>query len=318
LVGDDHRPATELISGNELMSLYSPQFGERKYVDVGGKRTAYHEAGEGPETILFVYGGNFGGAEAASSAGVWELNFVPLSSKYRVIAFDKIGQGYTDVPQRDEDYVMSRVISHARDFIRALGLPPVHIVGHSRGGFASARLALENPELVRSLTIVSSGTLSPGVGTNEVTLAGPPYPPFTRESARWVYENYCHRREVVTDQWIDVVMDVLSQQTYRKGVTKMVDEKLGARLFLPDLARYKRETLTFITEGRLQRPTQIVWGFNDRTVVAERGVEMFNMISAHERRTTLNLFNMAGHFVYREHVERFNALLDGFVEANRG
>lgn len=291
----------------------SSGFPERRYIDVGGIHTAYHEAGNGPETIVFVYGGNFGGAEASSSAAVWDLNFVPLSKKYRVIAFDKIGQGYSAVPQRDEDYVMSTVVAHARDFIRIMKLPPVHIVGHSRGGFASARLTLDHPELVRSLSIVSSGTLSPGVGTNEVTLANPPFPPFTRDSARWVYENYCHRPETVTEQWLDVVMDVLSQPVYRQGVKKMVEERLGMRLFLPDLARYKRETLAWINEGRLQRPTQIVWGFNDRTVVAERGVEMFNMVSAHERRTTLNIVNEAGHFVYREHAARFNALLDGFV-----
>lgn len=288
-------------------------FPQRSYIDVGGIRTAYHGLGSGEQTIVFVYGGNFGGAEASSSAAVWSLNAGPLSEKYRVVVPDKIGQGYTDVPERDEDYVMSRVVRHIADFIRAMKLPPVHIVGHSRGGFASARLTMEYPELVRSLSIVSSGTLSPGVGTNEVTLANPPFPPFTRESARWVYENYCHNPEAVTEEWLDVVMDVLSQPVYRKGVSKMVEEKLGVRLFLPDLARYKRETLAWINEGRLQRPTQIVWGFNDRTVVAERGVEMFNMISAHERRTTLNLVNEAGHFVYREHPERFNALLDAFV-----
>ncbi|SMH32765.1 alpha/beta fold hydrolase [Mesorhizobium australicum] len=288
-------------------------FPQRSYIDVGGIRTAYHDLGSGEQTIVFVYGGNFGGAEASSSAAVWSLNAGPLSEKYRVVVPDKIGQGYTDVPERDEDYVMSRVVRHIADFIRAMKLPPVHIVGHSRGGFASARLTMEYPELVRSLSIVSSGTLSPGVGTNEVTLANPPFPPFTRESARWVYENYCHNPETVTEEWLDVVMDVLSQPVYRKGVSKMVEEKLGVRLFLPDLARYKRETLAWINEGRLQRPTQIVWGFNDRTVVAERGVEMFNMISAHERRTTLNLVNKAGHFVYREHPDRFNALLDAFV-----
>ncbi|MHC2518939.1 alpha/beta fold hydrolase [Bradyrhizobium diazoefficiens] len=292
-------------------------FPMRKYVDVAGVKTAYHEAGDGPETILFVYGGNFGGSEAASSAAVWDLNFVPLSKTHRVVALDKLGQGYTGVPLCDEDYTMSAVVAHIRDFIRTVGLPPVHIVGHSRGGFASTRLTIEHPELVRSLTIISSGTLSPGVGTNEVTLANPPFPPFTRESARWVYENYCHKPETVTDAWIDVVMDVLDQPVYRKGVKRMTEEKLGVRLFLPDLARYKRETLHWLNEGRLQRPTQIVWGFNDRTVVAERGIELFQMISAHERRTTLNIVNESGHFVYREHPERFNALLNSFVDMYR-
>ncbi|SMF62370.1 Pimeloyl-ACP methyl ester carboxylesterase [Xaviernesmea oryzae] len=292
---------------------HASAFPPKTFIDVKGIRTAYHDLGQGPETIVFIYGGNFGGSDASSSAAVWSINAVPLSQRFRVIVPDKLGQGYTGVPLRDEHYTMSAVVAHVADFIRAMNLPPVHIVGHSRGGFASARVAMQFPELVRSLTIVSSGTLSPGVGTNEVTLASPPFQPGTRECARWVYENYCYKPDVVTEEWIDIVMDVLAQPEYQKGVAKMVGEKLSTRLFLPDLARYKRETLAWINDGRLQRPSQIVWGFNDRTVVAERGVEMFNMVSAHERRTTLNLVNEAGHFVYREHPERFNELLANFV-----
>ena len=60
---------------------------------------------------------------------------------------------------------MQAVVRHAAGFIRALGLPPVHIVGHSRGAYAAIRLTLENHDLVRSVTIVNTGTLSPGVGT---------------------------------------------------------------------------------------------------------------------------------------------------------
>lgn len=286
----------------------------RRRIDVSGISTAYHEAGEGPETLVFIYGGNFGGADSASSAYAWNMQIAPLAKRFRVIVPDKIGQGFTDPPLRNEDYTMGAVVAHIRDFLVAMKLPPVHIVGHSRGGFASARLAMERPDLVRSLTIVTSGTLSPGVGTNEVVLARPPHPPFTRESARWVYENYCFRKEVVTEAWIDVVMETLADPNYRRGVDKVVGEGLGASLFLPDLARYKRETLTWIDEGRLQRPTQVIWGFNDRTALVERGMELFERIARHERRTTFNVFNEAGHFVYREHPERFNALLAGFVD----
>lgn len=286
---------------------------EPREINVSGIRTRYYDIGKGPETIVFIYGGNFGGSDSASSAYAWNLNIRALAEKHRVVAFDKIGQGYTDAPLRDEDYTMGAVVRHIIGLIEALKLPPAHLVGHSRGGFAATRVALERPDLVRSLTIVASGTLSPGVGTNEVTLASPPFPPFTRESARWVYENYCFKPETVTDDWIDVVVDILKQPSYLAGVRKMVDEQLGIRLFLPDLTRMKRETLTWINEGRLQRPTQIVWGFNDRTVMMERGMELFSMIGAHERRVTLNVFNESGHFPYREHRERFNALLDHFV-----
>jgi 2-hydroxy-6-oxonona-2,4-dienedioate hydrolase len=206
-------------------------------------------------------------------------------------------------------------VLHAAAFIAALGLKPVHLVGHSRGGYAATRLALEQPHLVRSLTIINSGTLTPGVGTNDVVLQRPPFPSLTRDSARWVYQQYSFRPEIVTDEWMDVSFDVMSQPRYRDSVRKMVDEQLGVTCFAPGLRRDKRETLAWIAEGRLQRPTQIVWGADDKTALVERGIELFDLIAAHERRTSFHAINQSGHFVYREHPARFNALLTRFVDA---
>jgi pimeloyl-ACP methyl ester carboxylesterase len=283
-----------------------------KTMTVDGVETSYHVAGSG-EPIVFIYGGNFGSADSAPSAHAWNLNFVPLSERFQVVAFDKIGQGYTGNPLRDEDYSMAAVTRHAAAFITAMKLPPIHVVGHSRGAFCAVRIALEYPHLVRSCTIVSSGTLSPRVGTNDVALAKCPYPPFTRESARWIYEGYSPDPRVVTDDWIERVYDVLQLPKYRESVKKMVDEQLGQRVFIPQLAKQKRETLHWLREGRLQRPTQIIFGRNDPTVAVEGAFDLFEMIGAHQRRTEMHIFNKAGHFSYREHPERFNALLGGFV-----
>src|SRR5436305_14220774 len=133
---------------------------------VDGVETSYHVAGSG-EPIVFIYGGNFGTADSAPSAHAWNLNFVPLSERYQSVVFDKIGQGWTGNPLRDEDYSMAATVRHAAAFIKEMKLPPAHLVGHSRGGFCAVRIALEYPQLVRSVTIVSSGTLSPRVSTND-------------------------------------------------------------------------------------------------------------------------------------------------------
>lgn len=288
-----------------------------KDIEVAGIRTRYYDEGAG-EPVVFIYGGNFGSDTSAPSAQCWDTIFGPLSERFRVIALDKLGQGYTDNPRRDEDYTMAAVVRHATDFIRALDLPPVHLVGHSRGGYAAARLALEAQHLVRSLTIVNSGTLTPGVSTNEVVLSRCPHPPYTRESARWIYEGYCFKPETVTKDWIDVVYDVMQQPKHRETVAKMVGEQLLLTQFLPALARDKRETLGWIEEGRLQRPTQVIWGFNDRTIEPRYGIDLFNLIAAHERRTTLSIFNEAGHFPYREHPQRFAAQMTRFIDGIAG
>ncbi len=283
-----------------------------KDIDVAGIRTRYYDEGSG-EPIVFIYGGNFGSDTSAPSATCWDQNFGALAQRFRVIALDKLGQGYTGNPAHDEDYTMAAVVSHATAFIRALKLPPVHLVGHSRGGYIATRIALEAQQLVRTVTIINTGTLSPGVSTNETVLSRCPHPPYTRESARWIYEGYCFRPETVTDAWVDTVYEVMQQPKHREAVRKMMTEQLGVTQFLPALARDKRETLTWLSEGRLQRPTQVMWGFNDKTIAAEYGIGLFHLLAAHERRTTLNIFNESGHFPYREHPERFNALMARFV-----
>jgi len=289
------------------------QMPEGRWLDVDGIRTRYFEAGSGAP-VVFVYGGNFGTGDSASSAYTWNLQLEPLAARHRVIAFDKLGQGETDNP-KDDDYTMRAVVRHAAAFLRAMKLPPVHLVGHSRGGYAATRLALDHHDLVRSLTIVNSGTLSPGVGTNEVVLSRPPHPRGSRECVRWVYENYSFSRAAVTEAWVDAVMQTLALPKYQESVRKMEQEKLGARLFLPQLAREKRETLQWIAEGRLQRPVQVVWGFDDRTAVIDRGLELYGLFARHEPRAQFHVFNQSGHFPFREHPKRFNALLSRFVSA---
>ena len=289
------------------------QMPEGRWLEVDGIRTRYFDAGSG-DPLVFVYGGNFGTGDSASSAYTWNLQLAPLASRHRVIVFDKLGQGETGNP-KDDDYTMRAVVEHAAAFLRAMKLPPVHLVGHSRGGYATTRLALDHHDLVRSLTVVNSGTLSPGVGTNEVVLSRPPHPRGSRECVRWVYENYSFSRAVVTEEWVDAVMQTLALPKYQESVRKMEQEKLGARLFLPQLAREKRETLQWIAEGRLQRPVQVIWGFDDRTAVIERGIELFQLFARHEPHAQFHVFNQSGHFPFREHPARFNALLSRFVSA---
>ena len=120
---------------------------------------------------------------------------------------------------------------------------------------------------------------------------------------------------VVTEEWVDAVMSTLANPKYQESVRKMTAEKLGTKLFLPELAREKRETLQWINEGQLQRPVQVVWGFDDRTAVIDRGIELYNMFARHERRALFHVINQSGHFPFREHPKRFNALMRRWVES---
>ena len=69
-----------------------------------------------------------------------------------------------------------------------------------------------------------------------------------------------------------------------------------------------------IRDHGMDRPTQLIWGYNDPTAPISMGRALYDLIAARERRAHFNIFNEAGHFTYREHPIEFNACLHAFIE----
>ena len=284
-----------------------------RYVDVDGIRTRYFEKGEG-EPMVLVHGGHMG-TFAADLADDWDLNFDALSRHYRVYALDKLGMGFTDNPKTDDGYTIQAQTDHVSRFMETLGIGPAHLCGHSRGGYLVTRLALQHPEQCRSCIIVDSGTLSPGAGRNEIVHADPPLPLRSRECHRWVFERYSYSPTCVTEGWLDVAVEAAHTPKYEEAVRKMSDEGLLATKFLPGLQRDQEETLRWLLDRGLQRPTLMLWGYNDPTAPLSQGMALMEFLTAKERRTYLHIFNEAGHFCYREHPDAFNAAVRAFTES---
>ncbi len=284
-----------------------------KYVDVDGIRTRYFEKGEG-EPMVLVHGGHMG-TFAADLADDWDTNFDVLSRHYRVYALDKLGMGFTDNPKTDDGYTIQAQTDHVSRFMETLGIGPAHLCGHSRGGYLVTRLALQHPEQCRSCIIVDSGTLSPGAGRNEIVHADPPLPLRSRECHRWVFERYSYSPACVTDGWLDIAVEAAHTPKYEEAVRKMSDEGLLATKFLPGLQRDLEETHRWLLDRGLQRPTLMLWGYNDPTAPLSQGMALMEFLTARERRTYLHIFNESGHFCYREHPEAFNAAVRAFTES---
>lgn len=284
-----------------------------KFIDVDGVKTRYFDKGSGA-VLLLVHGSHFGTTDACDSAVDWELNFEGLARWFRVVAIDKLGQGHTGNPKTDADYTMAAVVNHAAQFIVAMGLKNVHVIGHSRGGYIVGRLTLDYPELVRSCTIVDSGTLAPGPSKTESIMAHAPQPRLSRESQYWVAEHYSFSAKHITDSWLDAAVEIADLPKYREAVRKMEDEGLKRNHFFPHLTLQKEETLNWIMQGRLTAPTLLVWGYNDPTALLKRGHALFELIADANPRAEMHVINQAGHFCYREQPETFNQVIRGFVE----
>jgi pimeloyl-ACP methyl ester carboxylesterase len=101
---------------------------QSKFVSVGGLRTHYLEAGEGP-TVVLLHSGEFGGCSELT----WEHNIPALAAHFRVLAPDWLGYGKTAKFFDFEDMWHSR-IAHITGFIAALDIARAHFVGNSMGG----------------------------------------------------------------------------------------------------------------------------------------------------------------------------------------
>lgn len=289
---------------------------DEKFVDVDGIRTRYFEKGSG-ENLVLIHGGVFGSNDAADCSLDWGLNFDALAQWFHVYALDKLGQGLTDNPRSDGDYTMAATIRHAIGFLEALGLGEVHLVGHSRGAYVAARMTLERPDLVKSFIPVDTNTLAPGMGRNQIVFANAPEPRLTRESQRWVFERYSYSGAHITDDWLDAATEIAHLPKYQETVEKMVTQGLRKSLFLTRHSLQKEETLGWIRDRGLQKPTLLVWGYNDRTATLEQGLRLFELMCMQERRSQMHIINRAGHFSYREHPREFNEVLRGFIASQR-
>ena len=283
-------------------------FSKAKFIEVDGIRTRYFDAGEG-ETIVLFHGGNFGSPHGADCAADWNLNFDGLSGQCRVIAVDKIGQGYTDNPRTDGEYTMESVVRHALRFLEVLDLGDCHIVGHSRGAYLTCRMTLEDPSRIKSNIMVDTATLGPGQGRNHIVFADTPQPFLSRESQRWVMERYSYNPKCVTEDWLDELMRVAALPKYQESVEKMEQQGLEQRVFLPSHGQQKAETFDWLMERGTGRPNLLIWGFNDPTATVDQGFVLFDIVSHKEPRTEMHVFNESGHFTYREHPEAFNRLV---------
>lgn len=92
----------------------------------------------------------------------WDPEFLDLlAASHDVIVFDNIGIGHTTGEPRDS---VEGFADGAIEFIEALSLPQVDLLGWSLGGIVAQYVVLRRPELVRRLIVAGSSPGAPVPG----------------------------------------------------------------------------------------------------------------------------------------------------------
>src|SRR6185436_11018589 len=118
----------------------------KRSVETASGRIAYAEAGSGP-VALFVHG-------VLLNGHLWRHQLAALSDIRRCIAVDLLAHGDTEITP-DQDVSVTANARMLREFLDALKVDRVDLVGNDSGGGIAQIFAATYPERVRSLTLTN-------------------------------------------------------------------------------------------------------------------------------------------------------------------
>ena len=134
-----------MIFGNERSRKSREEMNMPK-VAVKDIEINYQEAGAGfPLILIHGLNGDLTG---------WALVLPEFSKHYRTIALDVRGHGGTSKP--DQPYSIQGFSEDFYAFMNRLKIPKAHILGLSMGGAIAQQFALDHPEMIQSLVLVST------------------------------------------------------------------------------------------------------------------------------------------------------------------
>jgi 4,5:9,10-diseco-3-hydroxy-5,9,17-trioxoandrosta-1(10),2-diene-4-oate hydrolase len=273
-------------------------------LDLLGERVHVLELGppDGPPAV-FVHG-------ASGGAGWFWRNAPALAAAgHRVILPDLPGFGRSSRPPAISFGLIGSILA---ELLRALRVERADLIGFSMGGAAATTLALERPDLVRRLVLVSSAGLGPELGLPFRALALPilgerllrPNPEATRRfHRRWLFG----KPERVDEEmvWYD------HASLHHPGSARAI-----LSLVRPLPRRFWRATI----EGQaavmlrdrlaaLRRRTLIVWGRRDRIFPVAHAHEAAGRIAG----ARVEVLEEAGHVPHFEEPARFNDAVRRFL-----
>ncbi|OVZ55281.1 2-hydroxy-6-oxo-2,4-heptadienoate hydrolase [Pigmentiphaga sp. NML080357] len=269
----------------------NPELGKR--VRLAHSDTNYHDQGQGRPVVLI-----HGSGPGVTAWANWRLNIGPLSQRARVLAPDMVGFGYTDAIDA-VSYDLNTWVSQVVEFIDALSLGPVDLIGNSFGGAVSLAVAARHPELVRRLVLMGS------VGTS--------FPLTPGLDAVWGYTPSIENMKKLLDIFAydrSLVSDELAELRYRASMREGVQERF-AQMFSPGpRQRYIEALTTPEAELReLSHETLVVHGREDQVIPLQNSIRLASILP----RAQLHVFPHCGHWTQIEWTATFNALVGDFL-----
>jgi 2-hydroxy-6-oxonona-2,4-dienedioate hydrolase len=264
-----------------------------RHVTIGPWSTRVLECGAGAPLILMH--GTGGHLEA------YARNLRALSRRYRVIAYDYPGHGWTTTATSDleiDDYA-----GHLSGLMDALGIHRAHLSGESLGGWVAVKFAARHPQRVGRLVLnTPGGTMATPEVMERIRVlsqaaADDPSEERVRARLEWLMAD----PSSVTDELVAVRRGVYSRAGFARSMRHI--------LCLQDPEVRRRNLVTNAELGAIAAPTLVIWTSDDPSGPARAGLDMAKQVPAGEFR----LIEHAGHWPQWEQRDEFDAVVLEFL-----
>ncbi len=232
---------------------------------------AHRDEGQGP-LVLLLHG--VGGDRL-----LWNGVAKELSSEFRVIVPDLRGHGRTSAPS-GAGFALDDLLGDVLHLLDEKSAGPVHWVGFSAGAFLALRAALDHPDRVRSLILVSGAAY---LDSHSKAVMERWWSTSQEEGAEGLAVRLL--KDLYYPDWVEAHLEVVDQ----------MHEEVPRRAYGPAVAWGK--ALTGLDERNriptIRRPTLIVQAMDDQVVDASHGRILRQSIPG----STIRIFAQTGHLI---------------------
>jgi len=260
-----------------------------------GIRMPYVASGSG-EPLVFVHG-------SLCDYRYWDPQTAVLSRQFRCVSVSLSHYWPVDDASMYTDFSWKNHVAELAEFITAMDIGPVHLVGHSRGGCVAFHLAREYPYLVKSLTLADpGGPLQSDDGAPEAAL--PPATEALRAQVAGLIEDGAI--ETGLEMFVDSVSMPGIWQKSPAGFRTMAVDNAAT---LPKQFRDPLPAYTRAAAGGVSCRTLLIAGQRSPRMYRDNVDSLVEWMPNAEKRTILG----ASHGMNVTHRAEFNRMIEAFV-----
>jgi len=269
-----------------------PEIGRN--IVAAGVKTNYLEEGSGAPVILI-----HGSGPGVTAYANWRLILPVLAQKYRVLAPDIAGFGYTE-RRPGEVYDLDFWVNHLVAWMDAVGVPQARFVGNSFGGALTLAIAARHPERVERFVLMGSGGVEFDITPGLAAVWG--YEPSV-DNMRRIVHSFAYNTGAITEDLI--------RSRYEASIRPGFHETYST-LFTPPYDKAIRSIATPEDEIRkIKQRALVIHGRDDKIVPLANSYRLHALLE----HSDLHVFGECGHWTQIERKDQFAHLVTEFFAA---